>query len=113
MPALRIEEFQDKLRECTIFGSIDIKETYHQIAIDMKIAYLCVIRTTLQWGSRGSQSYPNISDFIAKDSPKNLAKILLFTVGYPNLKVLTSSLILIAEIFLVAKYTHNNSISAF
>ena len=50
MPALRIEEFQDKLRECTIFGSIDIKETYDQIAIDMKIAYLCVIRTTHQWG---------------------------------------------------------------
>ena len=46
MPALRIEEFQDKLRECTIFGSIDIKETYHQIAIDVKIANFCVIRTT-------------------------------------------------------------------
>ena len=50
VPALRIEEFQDKLRECTIFGSIDIKETYHQIAIDVKIANLWVIRTTHQWG---------------------------------------------------------------
>ena len=37
--------------------------------------------------------YPNISDFIIQNCPKNIAKYFLFTVGYPNLKFLTSSLI--------------------
>ena len=45
VPAPRLEEFQDKLRGCTIFGSVDIKEAYHQIAIDEETANLCVIST--------------------------------------------------------------------
>ena len=76
MPALRIEEFQDKLRECTIFGSIDIKETYHQIAIDMKIAYLCVIRSSgLIRGVAGvAKATPIFQTLLQKIVPKTWQK---------------------------------------
>ena len=49
-------------------------------------------RTLFAVGSL-DHGYPNISDFIIQNCPKNIAKYFLFTVGYPNLKFLTSSLI--------------------
>ena len=49
-------------------------------------------RTLFAVGSL-DHGYPNISDFKIQNCPKNIAKYFLFTVGYPNLKFLTSSLI--------------------
>ena len=47
MCAPRIEQFQDKLKNCAYFGCVDVRESYYQIAIDHETSNLCVISTPI------------------------------------------------------------------
>ena len=47
MCAPRLEQFQDKLRNCKYYGSVDVKESYFQIGICEETSNLCVISTPI------------------------------------------------------------------